>query len=209
MTVKKLFFYPVQEGEVPTYYANATSVISAKLADKYGISAADVALLSSYNQQIPLVIAKAHNDRKVAQASTKSKNEVLANAETDLKRIVNNMLSLPNFDEADAELMGIRRQAAALDLNTVKPTITNITVLPDQVIIDWTKGRMHGVVIELSYDGSDWEKLDKDTRSPYEDTRKNKAAKQAETRHYRLRYLYSDQLVGQYSDVVKAEVAIY
>ena len=205
----KSVYYPRTEGEISTYYANVTGVISNDLANKYGIPAADVALLNSYNQQIPLVIAKAHNDKKAAQASTQSKNEVLAKAETDLKRIVSTVTNLPNFNEADAELMGIRRQAAALDLNTVKPTITDITVLPDQVIIDWTKGRMHGVVIEMSYDGSNWEKLDKDTRSPYEDTRKNKAAKQAETRHYRLRYLYSDQLVGQYSDVVKAEVAIY
>lgn len=205
----KAVYYPRTEGDISPYYANVYGVLSTKLAGKYGISTTDVALIAEHSQQIPIVIAKAHNDKKVAQASTQSKNEELASAEADLKRVVNALISLPNFDESDAELMGIRRQAASLDLNAVKPSITGITVLPDQVIIDWNKGRMHGVVIEMSYDGSDWEKLDKDNRSPYEDTRKNKAAKQAETRHYRLRYLYNDQLVGQYSDVVKAEAAIY
>ncbi|MBK9460767.1 MAG: hypothetical protein IPN94_15395 [Sphingobacteriales bacterium] len=70
--------------------------------------------------------------------------------------------------------MGIRQDSTPINPNDAKAHITGITVLPDQVIIDWLKGQMHGVLVETSYDGANWVKLDKDNRSPYEDTRKTK-----------------------------------
>ena len=209
MNKKKAFFYPSTEGNVPKYFSNIANLLNTKLAAKYGVSATDLALINDYNQQIPLVIAKAHDDTQIAQASTNTKNTTLSNAKTALKRVITALTINPDFDEADAEAMGIRHESTPISPNDAKAHITGITVLPDQVIIDWLKGQMHGVLVETSYDGANWVKLDKDNRSPYEDTRKNQVHQQAETRHYRLRYIYKDQLVGHYSDVVKAEVAIY
>jgi len=205
----KKVYYPRTEGNVPKYFSNIANLLNTKLAAKYGISATDLALINNYNQQIPLVIAKAHDDIQIAQASTNTKNTTLSNAQTALKRVVTILTTNPDFDEADAEAMGIRQDSTPINPNDAKAHITGITVLPDQVIVGWLKGQMHGVLIEASYDGANWEKLDKCNHSPYEDVRKNQAHQQAETRHYRLRYIYKDQLVGHYSDVVKAEVAIY
>ena len=209
MNTKKRIFYPSQEDEIPKYFSNIANLLNTKLAAKYDVSATDLALINNCEQQIPSAIAKAHDDAKIAKSSRQAKDDALNQGEVDLKRVLQNITSRPDFDEADAEAMGIRQDNTPISPNDAKAHITGITVLPDQIIIDWLKGQMHGVLVETSYDGANWVKLDKDNRSPYEDTHKNQVHQQAETRHYRLRYIYKDQLVGHYSDVVKAEVAIY
>ena len=109
----------------------------------------------------------------------------------------------PNFDEADAKLLGIRREKEPVDYDLVIPEVTKVTNLPDRVILDWIKGLLDGVIIESSYDNINWVEIGKDMSSPFEDTRKNKVAHTPETRYYRLRYFKNDRPVGQYCDVVK------
>ena len=88
------------------------------------------------------------------------------------------------------------------DYSAVQPKVVNITVLPDKVILEWLKGTLDGVFIEGSFDKVNWEKLDKDNRSPFEDVRKNQKANLPELRYYRLRYFKNDEAVGLYSDII-------
>ncbi|MBI3194190.1 MAG: hypothetical protein HYZ34_06965 [Ignavibacteriae bacterium] len=78
-----------------------------------------------------------------------------------------------------------------------------LTVMPDMVRADWLKKQFGGVVIE-SKRGNEtvFSRLDKDSLSPYEDTRKNLVAGVPETRTYRMRYLLNDAEVGKWSNEV-------
>jgi len=111
------------------------------------------------------------------------------------------------YTVADGENLGLEGAVTTFDPSTAKPRISNAQVLPDMVVIEWVKGRMQGVIVERSLDGTNWREVDKDMRSPWEDTSPNRTAA-AEWRHYRLRYLLNDKPVGLYSDVVSLLVSI-
>lgn len=206
---KKAIYYPVLEGDVPPFYDNAVKKLNDTYGAKYSIDHAVITNLETHNTQIPLKIAKAENDRQTAQASTVIKQEELSAAKKELLWVFKKIEEAPNFDEQDAEDLGMRRIKTPIDLNKVKPVITKITLLSDKVIFDWIKGELHGIIVESSYDGNTFTFLDKDQKSPFDDTRKNKVENTAETRYYKFRYLYNDQPVGEYTDVIKVVCDIY
>lgn len=136
------------------------------------------------------------------------KKEELHDAEVDMKRELQRITHLENWDEEDGETLGIRKFATPPDPATVKPTITNVTVFPEKVEIDWVKRGFQGVFVYGSYDGNTFTQLGTDGRSPWDDTRPNQVAGQSETRHYKMRYMKDDEPVGLETDVVKAVVDI-
>ena len=206
---KKAIHYPLSESEVSAYYDNAVKKLQSTYALKYSIGAPIVASLETHNINIPKKIAKAESDRQTAQASTVIKQEELSAAKKELLSVFNKIVLEPNFEEQDAEDLGMRVVKTPIDLTKVKPLITQITVLPDRIIFDWTKGQMSGLLIDASYDGVNFELLDKDQRSPFEDFRKNKVFNVAESRYFRFRYIYNDELVGDYTEPIKVVCDIY
>jgi len=85
----------------------------------------------------------------------------------------------------------------------MRPTF-QATVLPDKVRLDWVKGESDGVVVQCKRGAeANFSALDKDTKSPYDDGRRNLTPEQPETRIYRMRYLSGDQEVGAWSDEVR------
>lgn len=85
-----------------------------------------------------------------------------------------------------------------------KPT-GQATVLPAIVRIDWVKGKFDGVIIESQRgDETVWSRLDRDTRSPFDDERPNVSAGKPEERRYRLQYFLGDETIGTYSDLIVA-----
>lgn len=80
------------------------------------------------------------------------------------------------------------------------------TALPANVIrIDWAKGKFDGVIVEGQRgDESAWTRLDRDTRSPFDDERPNVTVGKPEERRYRLLYFLNDETVGTYSDIIVA-----
>ena len=203
-TIIKAIYYPRQDTQVAPFYKNAyTQLDTGGLATKYNILPATMTTLLGHNTNIPLAISKANTDKQVSKESNKLKNEELEKAKKAIMPIFEAIQSAPNFDEADAELLGIRRAKEPVDYDLVIPEVTRVTNLPDRVILDWIKGLLDGVIIESSYDNVTWVEIGKDMSSPFEDTRKNKVAHIPETRYYRLRYFKNDKPVGQYCDVVK------
>lgn len=207
--IKKAIYYPKSESDVPPFYDNAMKKLVATYAAKYGIDAGVVTNIQTHNTQIPLKIAKAENDRQTSQASTSKKNLELSNGRKDLMWVFNKIEGESNFEEQDAEDLGMRVSKAPIDFLNAKPVIAQITVLPDKIIFDWIKAEMHGVLIDSSIDGINFSKLDKDLKSPYEDTRKNKVVNVAEARYFKFRYIYNDEPVGEYCDVIKVVCDIY
>ena len=218
---KKAIFYPRVETEIVPYYENAVNRLIGtpllpSLAAKYNIAAAEMALVSAHRTQIPTGINKAVADSNISQESTRLKDEELADGKLDLLRIFKTIESHQLFDEPDAEALGFRKIKTPIDLTTVKPIISKVTVLDDMVILDWVKATLDGVIVMGSYDGSAYTQIGTDTKSPFEDTRPNQSAAPAalaappppssakpEVRFYKMRYIKNDKPVGLFSDVVK------
>lgn len=201
--------YPVIEGQVGPFYDNAYDQLEASLAAKYGINAAAMAKLLTNKDTIPLKIKGAIVAKIASQGATEDKRAFLSIARKDMMRVFRIIADSEIYEEVDGEKLGFRVEHILPDLNTVKPDIFEITVLSDQVIIDWVKSFLHGIVIDGSYDGINWTRLDKDLKSPFEDRRKNQQAGVPETRYYRFRYLYNDVEVGLVSEIFKVICEIY
>jgi len=206
---KRSIYYPCKEGNTGKYYANLVIQLSGAIGAKYGISNETKGKLAAHKSAIPQLIKTAFESKMKSKADTKAKQLGLKLAKQDMLRELQRITRLENFEDNDAEKMGIRVFHEATDLNKLKPKVTGITVLPQKIEIDWLKRGMQGVVVSGSYDGSDYSELDKDLRSPWEDFRKNREPGQPETRWYKLRYMKDDKPVGLESDVVKAVAEIY
>ena len=76
------------------------------------------------------------------------------------------------------------------------------------IVYDWIKGRMEGIIIYGSYNGTTWVEIGRDLKSPFEDTRSNLQPGVAEARYIKMRYMKNDQPIGLESDVVKVVVDI-
>jgi hypothetical protein len=207
--LKKAIYYPVQDTAVIPFYDNAYAKLSTGgLATKYDIDAPTMLIIKAHHDNIPVVIDKAHSDRAISQESTTLKREELSKSKKDIMRVFQKICTAPNFEEADAEALGIRVHKTPPDYDNASPIVSDITTLPDQIIFDWVKGPMDGVIIESSYDGAVWKQIGIDLKSPFEDTRKNQVADKPETRYYRFRYLKNDSPVGKYCDVIKVNCDI-
>ena len=147
-------FYPRNDGDVGTYYNNITGHLLGAIGVKYGILGPVKTKLNAHNVAIPKVIQQAYDDDQVAQGSTEAKDTRLHDAKFEILRELQRITKLDNWDEEDGETLGIRVERIPLDLNTMKPRITGITVLPEKIEIDWVKRGMQGVIIYGSYDGT-------------------------------------------------------
>ena len=209
MAKKKAIFYPGIIGLITAYIQNTlTKLTTGGLAAKYNTPAAFLALLTGWITSVPAAINKANADAQTAQQSTNAQNTLLVTVQEAVVKELNRIQGEGNFEEADMEALGARVVHTPPDLNTVKPRVTLVTVLMAQVILDWIKGRMEGVIIYGSHDGTTWTEIGRDLKSPYEDTRSNRTAGVAEVRYYKMRYMKDDKAVGLESDVIKVVVDI-
>ena len=107
-TIIKAIYYPRQDTQVAPFYKNAyTQLDTGGLATKYNILPATMTIIQGHNTNIPLAISKANTDKQVSKESNKLKNEELERAKKAIMPIFEAIQAAPNFDEADAELLGI------------------------------------------------------------------------------------------------------
>lgn len=206
---KKAIFYPTIEGNISTYYNKIKGHLTGAMGTKYGTSSETQGKLTTHNTDIPQVIQTAYDSRQTAQGDTETKDKELHDAEIEIKRELQRITGLDNWEEEDGETLGIRVYHEPPDPATMKPEITGKSILPEKIEIDWVKKGMQGVIVHGSYDGSSFSQIGTDGRSPYEDFRKNQQEGQPETRHYKLRYMKDDKPIGLESDVVKVVAEIY
>jgi hypothetical protein len=203
-------FYPDREGDVTPYTSNLVVKLTDngnQLATLLGIAPADITML----QQIVAGVPARINDAQVAEDTAKGLTAVKQSVLKDARLTTLNMLQIwsrnANWTHEIGRSLGVYIERTPVDLDTVKPRITNVDVHPDMVIIDWVRGRMDGVAVYGSLDGSNFHLIDKDLKSPWEDRTPNRTPG-AELRYYKLRYLKGDKEVGLFSDVVSALVSI-
>jgi len=200
-------YYPTKDKDIVSYY-NKIVPILVLLATKYGIDAATITLLQTHSTNVSSTYAQALADADKAHESFEIKDVEFEQAKVDLLRVLNMIQRAANFIESDAEAMGIRVVSEPIDLRTVKPVISGLTSFPEQIIVDWVKGGLSGVKVYGSYDGKNFTVIGQDSRSPFEDTRKNQTD-QPEVRYYKLRYMKDDKLVGVESTIYQILAEIY
>ncbi len=203
----KAIYYPKKDKDVLSYYKKIVPILS-DLAVKYNIDAATITLLETHSTSVDATYAQALADADKAHESFGIKNTEFADAKIDMLRVLNIIQNAANFIESDAEALGFRVVSLPIDLKTVKPVITGITTDEVQIIVDWVRGSMQGVIIYGSYDGKNFTEVGRDTRSPYEDTRKNKTD-HPEERYYRMKYMKNDKAIGLFSSIEKVVADIY
>lgn len=94
------------------------------------------------------------------------------------------------------------------DWDDMKPN-PKIKILANAVQISYTKSKSEGVRIFSRRNGeTEFKYLAQNTSSPFKDSRPNQAGFSSERREYKLVYVKDNELVGQYSDVVSANVFI-
>ncbi|MFH0894805.1 MAG: hypothetical protein V2A54_10260 [Bacteroidota bacterium] len=136
--------------------------------------------------------------------------------------IVQRIKNHPNYNEATGRNLGIIGAEKVVNLDAVKPKINRTIVESDQIVIEWTKGLMDGVVVfsanlkqlestETPTDldsVTEWVEIGRVTHSPFVDLRLNKE-KKPETRLYKLRYFKNDVQVGKESDIIRVLAEVY
>jgi len=223
--------YPTVKKAVLPFYDNFSTSLPAYSA-KYEISPAEEAIINAHNSNLDTLLAQQTAARNAAQQATQAFDEELVAAEIDAKRVMKKIKEHASFVRSDGEAMGFLVEGPEFDPDTSKPVISGVTSLMDKIVINYVKKKMKGVVIyvnkrnvrnpnmqeELKPTGLNiqpipanlqWEILDKDQQSPYEDKRKNLTLL-PEIRYYKLRYLWKkDKEVGYESDIVKVVAEIY
>jgi len=120
-----------------------------------------------------------------------------------LSKAMTRVKSAAGYSDSVGDALLINREKEDSDVSPHEKPTGKATAMPDMVRIDWTKGKFDGVIVEGQRgDESLWQRLDRDTRSPFDDERPNANPGKPEERRYRLRYFIGDEPVGTYSDVI-------
>jgi hypothetical protein len=203
-------FYPDREGDIAPYSSNIVTRLTENggaLATALDVNAATLAQIGGYATDIPTKINEAEAAENAAKGVVAAKKAAIKSAKDNMLNTIQLWTRHPNWTYEIGRALGVYIERVPVDLANVKPRITDVEVHPDMVILDWVRGRMDGVSVYGSYDGTNFQLIDKDTKSPYEDTRNNRI-QGAEWRFYKLRYQKNDKEVGLFSDIVNALVSI-
>ncbi len=200
-------YMPQNKDEFLKWLRNFLEIAIANI-NHYGINEEEIKSLKAFTENVPEKINEAVEASNIAQQKTEVKTDELHNCKTNFLRTFRFMQDSPKFKEKDAEAIGFRKHHTPPDPHTMKPIVSQVTPTLENIIIDWVKSGMEGIFIYSSYDGNKWEKIGRDTRSPYEDERKNLSDK-PEDRYYKLRYIKNDKPIGLEGDVVKVLAEIY
>jgi hypothetical protein len=120
--------------------------------------------------------------------------------------MVNRIKSHQNYTTAIGQSLGIELSAAQkIDLDNAQPAL-KIVMRAGKVNLDWKKGKFEGIVIEKD-SGNGFITLDKDLHPNFIDNSTMPVQGQSAIWKYRAMYLYNDDKVGLWSDVVTATVA--
>ncbi len=185
----------------------------AKLAEYvalFGLSGSQVDQFTTDRDSVKNNLAEVDALKKTLQSKVKTKDETVALARKHVQDLAVILKRHASYTEAIGENLGIvgPETPGAGSLENAKPKIF-ATAMVDFARLDFLKEMADGIVF-YSKRGTEIEytKLDKDYRSPLEDTRKNLVAGVPELRFYKARFLKDDVEVGLWSDEVSVMVLI-
>ena len=119
--------------------------------------------------------------------------------------MVNRIKAHQNYTTAIGQNLGIELSVSQrIDLDTAQPTL-KVVLRGGKVNLDWKKGKFDGIVIEKD-SGSGFIVLDKDLHPNFIDNSPMPSSGQSAVWRYRAMYLFSDGMVGIWSDIVTTTV---
>lgn len=119
-----------------------------------------------------------------------------------IANMISRMKSNPNYTDAIGQDLGIIGAEQIIDTATMKPVL-KLVFKGGQVEVQWTKGNADAVRIEVDRDGKGFQFLGIDTVPHFTDTA---LVTGPSTWKYRAMYMITDELVGQWSDVISIAV---
>lgn len=121
--------------------------------------------------------------------------------------IVNRIKASLNYSTADGEDLGIEGTQSTIDFNALKPTLKGRLVAGGHPEIGWKKQGMDGIEIQKMDEHGNWQHLAVDLKPNYIDNSSLPPTGSSAVWRYRAIYLYKDERVGQWSDVLVVTVA--
>lgn len=120
--------------------------------------------------------------------------------------LVNRIKAHQNYTVGIGQNLGIELSSIQkLDLDAAHPTL-KIVIRAGKVNLDWKKGKFDGIVIEKD-SGTGFVMLDKDLHPNFVDNSPLPAQGESVIWKYRAMYLFSDNQVGFWSNVVTTSVS--
>jgi hypothetical protein len=216
MAKKIATFFPRIKRAVKGFLTNANLRLAAPpagddMATKYSLDATKVARLVTLEADIPTALDKAEQYRDLAQQQTDIADAGIREASLIVHDFGDAIQKHSSYNPADGDLeaLGFEQQHTPANPAEAKVKVTHITTLPDMIRFDWAKEEWNGIKIYYSADGINYSFLDKDDRSPFDDTRLNKIPNTPETRYYIFRHMDKDgKDIGQETKV-QVVAAIY
>ena len=199
-------FLPSTETGLITWQENFVAKLATHAAT-LGATPAQIAQFTTDQTDTRNSLNSVQAARTTLQSLVKQKDALLEGVNKRVRDAAVVFKRHPAYTQAIGEDLGIvpstDGRAPSIRLAETKPTFQS-TMLPDKVRLDWVKGDSDGVVVQCKRGAeANFTTLDKDTKSPYDDARRNLTADQPETRIYRMRYLSADTEVGSWSDEVR------
>ena len=116
--------------------------------------------------------------------------------------LYNFMKGHPNrTDEALADLGITTTPSASISPDNLKPNISGKALADDRVELTFNKQNQPAVRFQMRRGGGDWADVGDPTSSPFIDKTPSLDGK-PEKREYRAIYIYKNDTVGQYSDII-------
>jgi hypothetical protein len=111
----------------------------------------------------------------------------------------------PNYSKSIGMNLGIEATTSKqVDIENAQPVL-KASLRVGKVHLQWKKGNFDGIAIEKDL-GKGFFPFDKDFRPNYVDNSPMPATGESVVWRYRAAYLYNDELVGQWSDIVTISV---
>jgi hypothetical protein len=213
MAKKKATFFPQKKRSVGGFLTNVNIRLKPApgddMAAKYSLDATKVGRLVSLETDVPDALNKAQQLHDLAQQQTDIADAGIREASLICHEFGDIIQKHPSFNGNDFEALGFEQDHTPPDPLTAKVKITHITPLVDMIRFDWAKEEWNGIKIYSSDDGVNFSFLDKDDRSPFDDTRLNKKANTPETRYYIFRHMDKDGKEIGVETRVQVVAAIY
>ena len=130
---------------------------------------------------------------------------VPADIETRLRALLQTIIHHPNYTTAIGQDLGIVGAPSVFNPQDGKPLFTITLTAGGHPNLSYTRGNFDGAEIWKD-SGAGFMKLERITQTSYTDLTPLPAANVAVVWHYKMIFLYKDEVVGAYSDVVSITV---
>ena len=195
-------FYPQTEPEKKGWHQNFATKLRVH-GPTLGITEPQLVRVEQDAVSVAAELDTTQQLRATYQSQVTKKNRVLHEKETGVRDTVTSIKRHPQYTEEIGRDLGIiGTEPVRRTHESVRPDFS-LTTMPNLLRGDWTKLNFDGVLVDCKRGAeTQWTRIDKDTRSPFEDRRPNLVAGVPEARTYRLRYFLHDQEIGMWSEEI-------